>query len=240
MKIKLDTLTGACVVDMQNKRPDSFLSHATQGSKTFVCFPSRTQDFEVAVISEHGAIIPAPIEASMVISRFFELRGIPASALTLTACTEKFEIPYRLETSRYVGAIGIKCKPILANSVDLSGGMPHLLYTEGGAFKTRIIEAPSETDISRDLLRRIRVVKGLPDAVRSIAFREGDEGYRIAISDEVLTLDSVLPMISMAYRRRRVGKVAVACRGVGFEFELRDTTGAEALMPYGGFFGAFT
>ena len=240
MKAEFNTLTGALVVDTQRERPSSFLPYANDGAKTLVIYPECDSDFGAVLLSTRGAALVAPLESAMLSSAFFLGRGIPTKALSLFVCDERFDIPSLAFNYTKNEAFVVKCQQIYTNTMELSGGMPHTVYTEGGKIKTRIIEAPSEVDFSPEILRRIKVAKGLPDAARSIAYREIDGCYKSASSDSSLTLDSVKAMLSLAHRRGKSGKITVICRGISFEFEIPQPWCGKAYLPYRSFFSSIT
>ncbi len=240
MKAEFNTLTGALVVDTQRERPSSFLPYANDGAKTLVIYPECDSDFGAVLLSSRGAVLVAPLESAMLSSAFFLSRGIPTNVLSLTVCDERFDIPTLAFNHAEKGVFVVKCKQIYTNTTELSGGMPYTVYTEGGEIKTRIIEAPSEVDFSQEILRRIRIAEGLPDAARSIAYREIDGCYRIATSDSQLTLDSVKAMVSLAHRCGKSGKITVICRGISFEFEIPRPWCGEAYLSYSSFFSRLT
>ena len=240
MKAEFNTLTGALVVDTQKERPVSFLPYATDGAKTLVIYPESDADFGAALLSSSGTVLVAPLESAILASEFFFNRGIPTSALSLSVCDEVFDIPSLAFDYAESAAFAVECQQIYTNTINLSGGMPHTVYTECGKIKTRIIEAPSEVDFSPEILRRIKVAKGLPDAARSIAYREIDGCYKIASSDSSLTLDSVKAMLSLAHRRGKSGKITVICRGISFEFEIPQPWCGKAYLSYRCFFSSIT
>lgn len=216
----LKTLTGALLVKALEERPISFSGYAAAGSRVLLVFPHCDADFEAVMLSEDGSVLSAPIEASIALSRYFSVRGLPHASLSLVSLGEKYDIPLFAEIGRYNREYPIKCKQIYSKTIVFSAGMEHTLYTEGGKGRARIIEAPSETDFSEELLRRLCVMDGLPDTVRSIAYRKSAEGYRMASTDRTITLDSVAPLAGLLFHTGVRGRVSIICRGIAFRFYL--------------------
>jgi hypothetical protein len=165
------------------------------------------------------------------------MRGLPKHAVSVISEGEYCEIHIIDIKSEKSCVYPVKCKQIYSKTVVFSGGMEHILYTDGAKIRTRIIEAPSEIDFSHELLCRLRVMGGLPDAVRSIAYRRVGKCWRMASTDKVLTLDSIVPLVGLAAHLGVCGEMRIICRGIEFPFRIepRDRSvayiSADALFP---------
>lgn len=232
----INTLTGALAVITHGERPVDF-TPISDYTRTLHLYPGEILDIEGAMLSDGGAVLVAPYECAFVASRYLSGKGLPTASLTFGASGESFEIPIFGEREGLEVVYPIKCKPIFAKTVYISGGMPHLLYTECGRVRTRIVEAPSEVDISAEHLKRLCVVDGLPDTSRAIAYRECDGVFRMASTDGTLTLDSVLPLLNLLRHRKRQGDVTVICRGREFRFTLGVSDDASVYIRSQDLFG---
>ena len=219
-----DTLTGALCFFSLKERPLSFEKYLHAGTKSVITYPSKDCDFKAEILSCFGECLIAPTECFLLLSRYFAERGLPERALTVRCCGEESEIPTCRANPGENAYYFIKCKQLFPKSILLSGGIPHVLYTEGGKNRCRIVKAPNETDFSAELLRRLTVVDGLPDTVRCIAFRQVDGIYRMASTDRVITLDSVFPLVSLLVSQGVYGRVEIVCRGTTFEFTVDPGT----------------
>ncbi|MBR7117377.1 MAG: hypothetical protein IKC87_06690 [Clostridia bacterium] len=215
----INTLTGALAVVTHTERPISF-APLCDFPKTLHLYPSEIHDLEATMISEGGALLCAPYESAFVASHYLSGKGLPQSSLTLFTCGEVFEVPIYSGNCVFEAVYPVKRKQFFAKTVYISGGMPHQLYTECGKIRARIVEAPSEVDISCEHLKRMCVIDGLPDTSRAVAYRECDGVFRMASTDKTLTLDSVLPLASLLAHRLGRGEVTVICRGTEFRFTL--------------------
>lgn len=228
MKMILNTLLGALAVNSLAERPSCFSEHLCDTEKTLLLYPTDGCDFEAKLFSSDRRELASPKETEIVLSRFFYKRGIPGAALSVRINGEEVYLPnYRVSSCGKL-VYPIKCKQIFSKSVTISGGMQHLLYTESGSSRARIVEAPSEIDFSPELLRRLRVVDGLPDAVRSAAFRRAGREYRMASSDRFLTIDSLLPIVSIAHYLHETGEIQAVARGSCLNITLPDSDYGEA------------
>ena len=220
-----ETLLGALRVIAIGERPKSFSAYAPGSGRALLFYPSARSDFEAVMLSADGEVLTAPVECGIVLSRFVSRSGLPHGALSLVTSGEQYEIPIFVPTGDGGTLYPVKRKQIYSKTVVFSGGMEHTLYTEGGKSRARIIEAPSEINFSDELLRRLMITEGLPDAVRSLAYRRVGEEYRMASTDKALTLDSMLPLAGLAAHRGASGEISIVCR----ERRLRLTVSRDAI-----------
>lgn len=226
----INSLTGALAIRFLHERPKCFKEECTDEATSLILFPHDALDFEAVMLSDSGAPIIAPIFSSLAASHYFSLRGIPRSAVSMYCCGSRVDIPIISEKDTKSAEYPVKCKQIYSKTVVFSGGMEHVLYTEGGKCRTRIIEAPSEIDFSAELLSRLRVVDGLPDTVRSIAYRRVGGSWRMASTDATLTLDSVMPLAGLLMHRGVRGMIEIICRGVTFPIRIPERLSGEVLI----------
>lgn len=218
----INTLTGAIAVKILDERPLSFSEHKSCGMPTVILMPHSCEDFEAVILSESGAVLPCPVTSTILASHVFSQRGLPLRSISVISEGERSEIPFVDAKNAKNCYYPVKCKQIYSKTVVFSGGMEHVLYTDGGKSRTRIIEAPSEIDFSRELLCRLRVMEGLPDAVRSIAYRRVGGVWRMASTDTTLTLDSVVPLVGLAAHLGAIGEVRIISRGIELPFRISD------------------
>ena len=215
-----NTVFGALNALTVSERPLSFEKYLSTGARTLLIYPDERVDFEAVMIAEDGTILLSPIETVIVLSHYFSVKGMPTSSLRISVAGELTDVPVDAALVGTERVYPIKCKQIYTKTVVFSAGMEHTLYTEGGKNRARIVEAPSETDFSPELLRRLSVVSGLPDTVRSVAFRRAADTYRMASTDRHLTLDSVAPLAGYLFRQGIRGRIEVVCRGITVKFTL--------------------
>lgn len=218
----VNTLTGALAIKFLRERPSYFSELAERSALTLVAYPHPVLDFEAVVLAETGAVICAPILASLALSYYFSLAGLPKGAISVSSENETAEIPILDTDAMKKHGYPIKCKQLYSKTVVFSGGMEHTVYTQGGKNRARIIEAPSETDFSRELLSRLSVIEGLPDTVRSVAYRCVGGIYRMASTDTALTLDSVIPLAGLLAKHGVRGRAEIICRGISFPFTIPE------------------
>ena len=218
----INTLTGALAVRILDERPLSFCEHRSCGMPTVLLMPHFREDFEAVTVSESGAVLPCPVMSAIVASHVLSLRGLPLHSISVISEGERYEVPFADSKNSKNCRYPIKCKQIYSKTVAFSGGMENILYTDGGKNRTRIIEAPSEIDFSRELLCRLKIMEGLPDAVRSVAYRRVGGVWRMASTDTTLTLDSVVALVGLAAHLGARGEVMIACRGIEFEFTVPE------------------
>lgn len=233
----INTLTGALAISFLRERPFSFSAHSGSGALTVAAYPHPVFDFEAVAVAPSGAVICAPTLSALALSYYFSMCGLPRGAISVISENETSEIPIIDSGGGKIRRYPIKCKQSYSKTVVFSGGMEHTVYTQGGKNRARIIEAPSESDFSRELLSRLSVIDGLPDTVRSVAYRRVGGVYRMASTDNVLTLDSVIPLAGLIAQQGVCGRVDIICRGITFPFILPEAESgvvyidAHALFP---------
>ena len=176
------------------ERPSCFFK-ADGIMKRVLIMPSDAEDFEALMIDSEARVIIAPRETALAASLYFAMRGIPQGALSVSINRERVSLPNVMLNQDGSALYPVKCKQSYTKSDISLAGIAHKTYTTTGKFRTRILPLPEGSEVSAELVRRLSVSAYAPDAIRSLAFSPADGGYKVELSDRVITLDVILPLL---------------------------------------------
>lgn len=193
MKVyKFNIPSGTLEVCILEECPSSF---PASPSRRIYLYPEEGIDLECRVMEGKDRLTRAVLDVEAVLSYLFgAVRGIPTQALSVRYEGTLLEIP-KLCTPPGVVCVPLpKCKYKFAKTEYFDGGMPEVLTTVVANSTSRVIEVKKEAPYPLPLLRRTRVVTGLADAVRAIAYYRDGDHYRAISTDRHESTDSIAPL----------------------------------------------
>lgn len=185
--------------------PTSFFDIAEPSA--LVLAPTNDADFVAFYVNNVGSRSYLDTIAAM--SYYFSVvRGIPGGALDVLTDFGRVEIP----SKKYAdGRFYIPLPPttrVLNSTVSLLGGVSAHLSTVCEHSVSRVIENVERC--SAELLSRLRVIDGLPNADRAICYKRTDFGYGAMTTDKHATTDSISPIAHLLSLRGEPGELSVA------------------------------
>lgn len=206
MKYKFLTPMGELEVIYLKERPSSFFK-ADMALKRVLITPSDVDDFDAVMIDSVGRSIIAPYETALATSLYFSERGIPASALSVCLNCEHITVPEISEKVNGSLIYSLKCKLSYTKTEITMGGIAHTAYTSLDKYRTRILPLAPGTEMRSELVRGLTVAPLVPDAVRSIAYSEHLDGFRMLSSERCPTLDGVISLLGFLSLRGVRGRI---------------------------------
>lgn len=184
--------SGTLEVCILEECPSSF---PESPSRRIYLYPEEGIDLECRVVEGNDRLARATLEVEACLSYLFgAVRGIPTCALSVRYEGALLEIPKFCTPPGVINVPLPKCKYKFTKTEYFDGGMPEALTTVLTDFTSRIVEVKKEAPYPLPLLRRTRVVAGLADAVRAIAYYRESDHYRAISTDRHECVDSIAPL----------------------------------------------
>lgn len=206
----LETSSGALSVNSIGERPRSIKEHLAERTPTLLIFPDDKTDIFAELYLPSAERANAPEEIRSALSYYlFAVRGIPREALAVRVGATTAELP-RLEPYReaYKYSSPVRYHTV-HQTVTTAGGIECRIATVEADTKARIIML--ERDPDPTFLRGLKVIKGLPDCERAIAFKKDERGFSFTATDKFPTLDAAMALAAYLTSIGEVGELRLAC-----------------------------
>ena len=224
MKVyKFNIPSGTLEVCILEECPTSF---PINRARRIYLYPSDGVDLECTLREGRDVLTRSNLDLLAVLSYLFgRVRGIPERALSVRYEGQELEIPKLCTSPNTVDVTMPKCKYIFTKNELFEGGIPESLTTVSAFDVSRIVLASSDSPYPMPLLRRSRIVGGLADAVRAIAYFPDGEEFRAISTDRYESADSIAPLAYLLLRdrdeisiRTRAGKYSFVRNGNAYVF----------------------
>ncbi len=191
---------------------------------TLVLSPTPGADFRLTNLVPHGTTVSYLDTIAALTYHFSTICGMPRHSLDIITDYGTIEVPEQ----SYSGEIRValpRAKRVFTREVDLLGGISEPVITVTEYTTSRIIENVER--LSRELLARLRIIDGLPNADRAISYKHTERGYEIVTTDKLPNADSVSPLVRLLSERGITGTVTTLVENRKMHFSISNN-----LTPY--------
>ncbi len=205
---KIEIPSGALTLVAAMERPS--LCPCPAEGRVLAVFPTDDADLEAVMYNSAGGILISPTDSLAALSYLFgTLRGIPPESVSIKVCSDVYELP-KVNTPDGIIRVSLeKCKRIFTSVKELSGGVPERLVTVVSRDVTRIVRANPNAPYPRELLKRVRIIDGLPDAARTVAYFAEGEILRAVSTDKHECTDSIAPLAQLLASEYMTGSIRI-------------------------------
>ena len=201
MKVyKFNIPSGTLEVCILEERPTSF---STSRERRAYLYPSEGCDLECVLTEGEDVLTRASLDLAAALSYLLgSVRGIPEDALSIGYEGRLIDLPKLCTPPGVVDVPLPICKYIFTKNEYFEGGIPEPLTTVSTPEVSRIVLASPTSPYPMPLLRRSRIARGMPDAVRAIAYFADGDCYRAISTDRHESADSIAPLAYVLLRDR--------------------------------------